>query len=213
MSKFILKPIFKVFLLFGVSFWCRINLDNCALLVCCVDWMKMKFTISLSELWIDHFFLLLDESFISARIFFCWAYGGFYWPELTASFVAKKFNNTASRPKTLFFEEDCIPKPQIACSRLIVSTSNNKKPCKKKRLNLRTNGPILLKPLAEEKTAQSQRRINKSLQSKRNEPDRGFCSCWEKKQKRVNQIWADINCQIFNKIHSYMLYLNIYILI
>ena len=37
-----------------------------------------------------------------------------------------------------------ILKPQIACSRLIVSTSNNKNPVRKRSLAYATNGPILL---------------------------------------------------------------------
>ena len=71
-------------LLLGVSFLCRINLDNRVLLVSGVDLLKTKFTISLSELRVDHRFLLLDEYLsVSTRIFFCWTYGGFYhifWP-------------------------------------------------------------------------------------------------------------------------------------
>ena len=51
---------FLVFILLGVSL-CRINLDNCVLLVSCVDLLKTKFTISLSELRENHCFLLLDE--------------------------------------------------------------------------------------------------------------------------------------------------------
>ena len=40
---------------------CRINLDNRVLLVFCVDLLKTKFSISLSELQVDHRFLLLNE--------------------------------------------------------------------------------------------------------------------------------------------------------
>ena len=57
----ILKPVFRVYSFLGVSFLCRINLDNRVLLVSCVDLLKTKFTISLSELLIDHRFFLLDE--------------------------------------------------------------------------------------------------------------------------------------------------------
>ena len=42
-------------------FLCRINLDNRVLQVSCVDLLKTKFTISLSELPVDYRFLLLDE--------------------------------------------------------------------------------------------------------------------------------------------------------
>ena len=48
-------------LLLSVSFLCRINLDNHVLLVFCVDLLKTKFTISLSKLRVEHYFLLLDE--------------------------------------------------------------------------------------------------------------------------------------------------------
>ena len=88
-------------LLLSVSFLCRINLDNRVLLVSCVDLLKTKFTISLSELRVDHRFLLRDEyPSVSTLIFFCWAYVDFYhifWSKLTVSFVGKKSNNTASR--------------------------------------------------------------------------------------------------------------------
>ena len=60
MQKFFLKPIFRVFSFLGVSFLCRINLDNRALLVSCGDSLKTKFTISLSELRVNHRFLLLE---------------------------------------------------------------------------------------------------------------------------------------------------------
>ena len=97
MSKFILKSIFRVYSFLGVSFLCRIDL-----LASCIDLLKTKFTISLSELRVDHRFLLLDEYLsVSTRIFFCWVYGGFYnifWLEPTASFVGKKSNDTVSRP-------------------------------------------------------------------------------------------------------------------
>ena len=103
MSKFILKPIFRVCSFLSVSFLCRINLDNPILLVSCVDLLKTKFTISLSELRVDHCFLLLGmnifrfqrefssvestevftESTDTAKMFFNWQ---------------KKSNNTSSRP-------------------------------------------------------------------------------------------------------------------
>ena len=149
MSKFILKPIFGFSLLLGVSL-CRINLDNCVLLVSCVELLKMKFTISLSELRVNHCFLLLDEYLsVSAWIFFCWTYGGFYHifrPKPTASFVGKKSNNTTCRPKTqLSFEGDSIPKPQRACSRLIVSMSNNKNSVRKRGLAYMTQATLIRK--------------------------------------------------------------------
>ena len=75
---------FLGFILLSVSFFCRINLDNHVLLVSCVDLLKTKFTISLSELWVDHCFLLLNEYLsVSTQIFLCWVYGSFYhifWP-------------------------------------------------------------------------------------------------------------------------------------
>ena len=46
------------FLGFILLLFCRINLDNRVLLVPCVDLLKMKFTISLSEFRVDHRFLL-----------------------------------------------------------------------------------------------------------------------------------------------------------
>ena len=146
MSKFILKPVFGFVFLLGVSFFCSINRYN-RVLVSCVDLLKTNFTISLCELWVNHRFLPLDEYLsLLTRIFFCWAYRGFYhifWPEPTASFVGKKHNNTASRPWTQFsFEGDSIPKPQIACNMLIVSTSNNKNPVRKRGLAYATNKPF-----------------------------------------------------------------------
>ena len=75
---------FLGFIHLGVSFLCRVDLDNHVLLVSRVDLLKMKFTISLSELRVDDRFFLLDKYIsVSTRIFFCWAYGGFYhifWP-------------------------------------------------------------------------------------------------------------------------------------
>ena len=64
MSKFFLKPIFRVCSLLGISFLCRINLDNRVLLVSFVELLKTKFTVSLSELRVDHRLLLLDEYFL-----------------------------------------------------------------------------------------------------------------------------------------------------
>ena len=62
----------------GISLLYRINLDNQVLLGSCVDVLK-KFTISLSELQVDHCFLLWDEYLsVSTQIFFSWSYGGFY---------------------------------------------------------------------------------------------------------------------------------------
>ena len=49
-----------VVLFLGISFSCRINLDNRILLISRVDLLKTKFTISLSELRVDHRFLLLE---------------------------------------------------------------------------------------------------------------------------------------------------------
>ena len=60
MSKFFLKPIFRVCSFLGVSFLCRIILDNRVLQVSSVDLLKTKFTISLSELRVDHRFLLQE---------------------------------------------------------------------------------------------------------------------------------------------------------
>ena len=51
-------------LFFCISFFCRINLDKRVLLVSCVDLLKIKFTIFLSELQVDHCFLLLEISII-----------------------------------------------------------------------------------------------------------------------------------------------------
>ena len=48
--NFFLKPVFKVCSFLGVFFLCGINPDNYVLLVSSVDLLKMKFTISLSEL-------------------------------------------------------------------------------------------------------------------------------------------------------------------
>ena len=68
-------------LLLGSSFLSRINLDNCVLLVSCVELLRRKFTLSLSKNQVDHCFLLLDEYLsVSTWIFICWIfiYGGFY---------------------------------------------------------------------------------------------------------------------------------------
>ena len=48
------------FFLLGISL-CKINLDNHVLLVSCVDLLKTKFSVSLSELRVDKRFLLFDE--------------------------------------------------------------------------------------------------------------------------------------------------------
>ena len=61
MPKFFLKHVFSVYSFLGVSFLCKIDMDNRVLLVSCVDFLKMKFTISLCELRVYHRFLLLDE--------------------------------------------------------------------------------------------------------------------------------------------------------
>ena len=82
----------RFILLLGVSL-CRINLDNRVLLVFCVDLMKTKFIISLSELRINLRFLFFDEYLsISTQVFFCWAFRGFYhifWPSQQLPLSAK----------------------------------------------------------------------------------------------------------------------------
>ena len=85
MSKFFLKPIFGVFSLLGVSFLCRINLDNHVLLFSCVNLLKMKFTISLSELRIDHHFLLLDMNIFLFQLDFSSVYSTEAFTESTDS--------------------------------------------------------------------------------------------------------------------------------
>ena len=58
MSEFFWKPVFRACSFLGVSFLCRINLDN-RVLVFCIDLLKTKFTISIRELRVDHRFLWL----------------------------------------------------------------------------------------------------------------------------------------------------------
>ena len=68
--KFFLKPIFMVCSFLNVSFLCRINLDNRVLLISCVDFLKTKFTISLSEPWVDHSILLLEMNIFQFQLKF-----------------------------------------------------------------------------------------------------------------------------------------------
>ena len=70
MSKFFLMPIFRVILFLCVSFFCRINMDNRVLLVSCIDLLKTKFTISLSDLQIDHRFLSFEMNIILFQLEF-----------------------------------------------------------------------------------------------------------------------------------------------
>ena len=60
MSKFYFKPVFRVCSFLDVIFLRRINMNNHVLLVSCVDFLKTKFTFSISELRVDHRFLLLE---------------------------------------------------------------------------------------------------------------------------------------------------------
>ena len=140
MSMSILKLIFGFILLFGVSFFLRNNLDNWVLLLSYVDLLITKFTISFNELRVDHRFLLLDE-YLSFQLEFSSV-------EPTEAFTTssdpassflcqQKSNNTAFRPQIqffFFFWRDSKPKPQKACSRLIVSTSNYKNSLRKRLL-------------------------------------------------------------------------------
>ena len=120
---------FLGFVLFlGVSFSCRINLDNRVLQVFCIDLLKTKFIISLSEFRVDHRFLLLEMNIFLFQLKFSFAESTEAFTESTnranVSLVGKKSNNSASRPSNQFsFEGDSILKPQLACSRLIVSIS------------------------------------------------------------------------------------------
>ena len=54
------KPIFRVCSFLDVLFLCRINMDNRILLVSFVNLSKTTFTISLSELRVEHGFVLLE---------------------------------------------------------------------------------------------------------------------------------------------------------
>ena len=179
----------------GVFFLCRINLDNCVLLVSFVDLLKTKFTISLSEFCVDHRFLLLEMNiFLFQRIFFCWVYRGIYqiyWP--SQHFSCQQKSPIIPPPDSTFFWRG--PKPQFSRSRFIVSTSNNKNPVREWGLAKATNRPIFLKLLRLRKNCQSLRRINKSSQSKRSEPGKAFCSSLKKRgrsfgQSHLNSSWG-----------------------
>ena len=102
---------------------CRINLEN-RVLVSCVNLLKTKFTISLSELRVEHRFLLLDEYLFQLGISSLEPTEAFTpFSDLANSFLYRqKSNNTAPRPwNKLSFEGDNISKPQIAYRRLIDS--------------------------------------------------------------------------------------------
>ena len=93
MSKFFLKPIFRVYSFFGVSFLGRINLDNCVL-VSCLDLGKTKFTISLSVVRVAHRFLLLEMNIFLFQLKFSSVKSTEAYTEsndwATASLVGKK---------------------------------------------------------------------------------------------------------------------------
>ena len=101
MSKFILKPIFRVFFFLLGVFLCRINLDNRILLVSCVDLLKMKFTISQSELRVDHRFLLLEMNIFLFQLEISSAESTEVFTESTDNancfFFRQESNNYASR--------------------------------------------------------------------------------------------------------------------
>ena len=126
MSKFFLKLIFGFILVLIISFLYRINLDNCVLLVSCVDFLKTKFKISLSEFRVDYRFLLLDEYLsVSTHIFFCWAYGGFYhifWPGWQLPLLAKvQWYHLQTLNSTFFWRGQHTK----TTNRLFVSTFNH----------------------------------------------------------------------------------------
>ena len=118
-------------LLLCVSFLCRINLDNHVLLVSCIDLLKTKFTISLSELRVDHRFLLLEMNIF------------FFQREFSSVGSTEAFIESTDREPTLLFsaKSRIIPPPELrlnfllkgtayqndkyASSKFIVSTSNN----------------------------------------------------------------------------------------
>ena len=92
MSKFLLKPLFMI-CSFSRRLFCRINRDNRVLLVSCVDLLKMKFTISLNELRVDHRFLLLEMNIFLFQLEFSSTEA---FTESTD--LAKESNNSASGP-------------------------------------------------------------------------------------------------------------------
>ena len=131
MSKFILKRVFRVYFFLGASLLCRINLDNRILLVSCEDLLKTKFTISSSRppfppLEMNAFLFQLEFSSVETT-------GAF----TSSSHPSYRFSCRQKCPIILppdlrlnfLLKGTAYQKPQIACNRLIVSTSNHKKTC------------------------------------------------------------------------------------
>ena len=138
MSEFILKPIFRVYSSFR-CFLVENQPGQLCFLGSCVDLLKTEFTISLSETSsrpplplpeMNIFLFQLKFSSVEPIEAFTTS------SDLANSFLCwQKSNDTTFRPQTqLSFEGNSISKPQIAYSRLIVSTSNNKNPVRKKGL-------------------------------------------------------------------------------
>ena len=113
MSKLILKPIFGVILLLGVSFLYRINLDNRVLLVSCVDLLTTKITICLSELQVDYSFLLGEIDIFLFQLEF-------------SSVEPKKAFTTSSDPSQqlpLSVKSSMIPAPDLRLKFLLKETA------------------------------------------------------------------------------------------
>ena len=92
---------------------CKINLDSYILLVSCIDLLKTKFSSSLSEIRINHHFLLLEMNiFLFQLEFFC--------AESTESFTesadpAKSFSCRQKSP--------IIPPPDLSLNFLLTKTA------------------------------------------------------------------------------------------
>ena len=101
--KVFFKLIFRVYSFLSVSFLCRINLDNRVLLVSCVDLLKTKFTISFSELRVDHRLFLLEMNIFLFQLDFSVESTGAFTESTdraNTSLVGKESNNSASRTLT-----------------------------------------------------------------------------------------------------------------
>ena len=99
MSKFILKPIFRIYTSFRHLLLLLNNLDNHVLQVSCVDLLKMKFTVSLSELRVDPNFFLLEMNIFLFQLKFSFVESTEAFTKSTDQVNASPVgNNSTSRP-------------------------------------------------------------------------------------------------------------------
>ena len=93
MSKFLSKCVLGFVLFLDVFFLSRIHLEKHVLLVSCLDLLKTKFTISVSELRVGHRFLLLEMNIFLFQLEFSTVESTEAFTEYTdranASFVGK----------------------------------------------------------------------------------------------------------------------------